>query len=74
MLLLSVMTNNRGVLLGDAGLNYYGNHKGDGKKKQRLNKTCVTIAEGNYNSSIHWGREIKLSTLENSFLYRESIY
>ena len=43
------------ILLGDAGLNFYGNHQGDGKKKQRLNKTGVTIfcIHGNHEKRPH---------------------
>ncbi len=34
----------------------------------------VIVTEGNYNSSIHWGREISRSTLENGNFYAQSRY
>ena len=34
----------------------------------------VTVAEGNYNNSIHWGREIKKADLEASFNYLYTRY
>ncbi len=34
----------------------------------------ITVCEGNYNSSIHWGRRISKSSLENGFAYRETRY
>lgn len=34
----------------------------------------VTVCEGNYNSSIHWGRRISRSEVERTFAYRETRY
>ena len=34
----------------------------------------ITITEGNYNSSIHWGRKITMDDLEDEFIYRETYY
>lgn len=34
-----------------------------------VNGPCVTVAEGNFNSSVHWGREIDLSEEFNCFKY-----
>ena len=34
-----------------------------------VNGPCVTVAEGNFNSSVHWGREIDLSDEYNCFKY-----
>ncbi len=34
----------------------------------------ITICEGNYNSSIHWGRKITRDTLESKFIYRQTCY
>lgn len=34
----------------------------------------VTVCEGNFNSSIHWGRKITMSELEDEFIYRETCY
>lgn len=31
--------------------------------------TIITVAEGNYNSSVHWGRKIDLSDSNNGFTY-----
>ena len=33
------------------------------------NNHVITVVEGNYNSSIHWGREIDLSNPSNGFTY-----
>lgn len=64
------------VLLGDVGLNFYGNHQGDGKKKQRLDKTGVTIfcIHGN-----HEKRPQTISTYEEKrwhggVVYEEAAY
>lgn len=35
----------------------------------KVNGTEVTVAEGNYNSSVHWGRTIDLSAPYNEFTY-----
>ena len=53
------------ILLGDAGLNFYGNHQGDGKKKQRLNKTGVTIF------CIHGNHEKRPQTIST---YKEKLW
>lgn len=34
----------------------------------------IIIAEGNYNSSIHWGRKISKESLEENFIYQETRY
>jgi len=34
----------------------------------------ITVCEGNYNSSIHWGRVIEEDELESEFIYRETCY
>ena len=34
----------------------------------------ITVCEGNYNSSIHWGRKITRDRLEETFAYRETCY
>lgn len=34
----------------------------------------VTICEGNYNRSIHWGRTFTMDKLEDDFIYRETCY
>lgn len=34
----------------------------------------ITVCEGNYNNSIHWGRKIYMDDLEDSFVYRETCY
>ena len=34
----------------------------------------VTVAEGNYSSSIHWGRELSRSSLEQGNFYAETRY
>ena len=34
-----------------------------------VNDNGVVIAEGNYNSSLHWGRTISWSSLENTLTY-----
>ena len=33
----------------------------------------VTVAVGNFNSSIHWGRKIRMDDLEEDFIYRETV-
>ena len=40
----------------------------------KVNDDSVTVCEGNYNSSIHWGRKISRDTLESEFIYRETCY
>ena len=39
-----------------------------------VNDDSITICEGNYNSSIHWGRVISMDDLEEVFIYRETCY
>lgn len=39
-----------------------------------IEKDYITITEGNYNSSIHWGRIISRDKLEEEFIYRETCY
>lgn len=39
-----------------------------------VNDDSITICEGNYNSSIHWGRVISMDDLEEDFIYRETCY
>lgn len=34
----------------------------------------VKVAEGNYGSAIHWGREISYASLKATLIYRESLY
>ena len=34
----------------------------------------ITICEGNYNSSIHWGRKMTMDELGDVFIYRETCY
>lgn len=34
----------------------------------------ITVTEGNYNSSIHWGREISMDELEEVFIYQQTCY
>lgn len=34
----------------------------------------VELVEGNYNSSIHWGREMSFDELESDFIYQETRY
>lgn len=34
----------------------------------------ITLCEGNYNSSIHWGRTMTQEELEEDFIYRETCY
>lgn len=34
----------------------------------------ITLCEGNYNSSIHWGRTMSQEELEEEFVYRETCY
>lgn len=34
----------------------------------------ITVAEGNYNSSIHYGRRISRSEIEDNFIYRQTCY
>lgn len=34
----------------------------------------ITLCEGNYNSSIHWGRKMTMEELEGDFIYRETCY
>ncbi len=34
----------------------------------------VTLCEGNFNSSIHWGRTMTRDELEDDFIYRETCY
>ena len=64
------------VLLGDAGLNYYGNHKGDGKKKQRLNKTGVTVfcIHGNHEMRPESVGTYKMKTWNGGLVYAETAY
>ena len=38
-----------------------------------IGKDFVTVAEGNFNSSIHWGRRISMDDLEEAFIYRETV-
>ena len=47
------------VILGDAGLNYYGNKKGDRHRKKRLDKAGVPIF------CIHGNHEMRPSTIES---------
>jgi hypothetical protein len=34
----------------------------------------ITVCEGNYNNSMHWGRKIPWSELGSKFIYRETCY
>lgn len=34
----------------------------------------ITVVEGNYNSSIHWGRIYSADKLKENFVYRETCY
>ncbi|MCI8454721.1 MAG: hypothetical protein HFE84_08930 [Lachnospiraceae bacterium] len=40
----------------------------------KVEDDSVTICEGNYNASIHWGREMTMDYLEGVFIYRETYY
>lgn len=39
-----------------------------------IDDDSVTLCEGNYNSSIHWGRTMSRERLEQEFSYRETCY
>ena len=39
-----------------------------------VGEDSVTVCEGNYNSSIHWGRKISRSDVEDTFAYLETRY
>ena len=45
------------VLLGDVGMNYYGNKRGDGHRKKRLNQLGVTML------CIHGNHEMRPETI-----------
>jgi 3-oxoacid CoA-transferase subunit A len=53
------------VILGDAGLNYYGNERGDADRKRRLNDQNVTVF------SIHGNHECRPGSLP---YYHESVW
>lgn len=53
------------VILGDAGLNWYGNKNGDSKRKERLNKEGVPIF------CIHGNHEMRPCTIET---YHEVVW
>ena len=40
----------------------------------KVSSKSITVAEGNYNNSIHWGRTISLSTLKKTLDYVETRY
>ncbi len=39
-----------------------------------IESDSITICEGNYNSSIHWGRTMSREELEAEFIYRQTCY
>lgn len=39
-----------------------------------IDDESVTLCEGNFNSSIHWGRTMTREELEDDFIYRETCY
>lgn len=39
-----------------------------------VDSDSVTLCEGNFNSSIHWGRTMTREELEEDFIYRETCY
>lgn len=40
----------------------------------KVNEDDIKVTEGNYNSSIHWGRIISRDVLEENFIYQETRY
>lgn len=39
-----------------------------------IHEDSIVVCEGNFNSSIHWGREFTRGVLEERFIYRETCY
>ena len=39
-----------------------------------VDSDSITLCEGNFNSSIHWGRTMTPEELEEDFIYRETCY
>ncbi|MCI8512757.1 MAG: hypothetical protein HFE83_12335 [Lachnospiraceae bacterium] len=40
----------------------------------KVEDDSITLCEGNYNSSIHWGRKMTMDDLDSVFIYRETYY
>ena len=59
-------TNYRQIQVGDIIRMDYNTHSVIVLAK---NSTGVVVAEGNYNSSIHWGRQISFSEIEETGTY-----